>query len=159
SLPTSLVPCCVQTPPLRVNTHAAPVPELSCGPPTRAVLPSADSATELPCMAVPVLSLAISFEPCCVHTPPLRVHTHTAPMAALSCGPPTTAVLPSPDSATETPWPAAPTAPVPTSFSPCCIIVPPMRMNTHAAPMPASSSGPPVIAVFPSADTATASPC
>ena len=50
-MPTSLAPCWVQTPPLRVNTHAAPVLELSPHPPTMAVLPSPDSATEEPCSA------------------------------------------------------------------------------------------------------------
>ena len=33
-----------------MKTHAAPVPALSAGPPTIAVLPSADSATEKPCV-------------------------------------------------------------------------------------------------------------
>ena len=45
--PTSLLPCWVHTPPLRVNTHAAPARELSPGPPTTAVLPSADSANQV----------------------------------------------------------------------------------------------------------------
>src|SRR6202012_330681 len=43
--PVSLPPCWVQPPALRVNTHAAPLLLLSLSPPTRAVLPSADSAT------------------------------------------------------------------------------------------------------------------
>src|ERR1700750_2138218 len=38
----------------------------------------------------------------------------------LSRGPPTMAVLPLADSATEAPCSAFPTAPVPTSFGPCC---------------------------------------
>src|SRR5271169_1893573 len=31
------------------------------------------------------------------------------------------AVLPSPDNATDQPWPANPAAPVPTSLGPCCV--------------------------------------
>jgi hypothetical protein len=59
-------------------------------------------------------------------SPLLRVKTHTAPAPAapgtpLSLSPPTLAVLPSADSATEKPWSAFPTAPVPTSFGPCCV--------------------------------------
>src|SRR5450830_1504687 len=41
--PTSLVPCWVQTPALLVQTHAAPATLLSPGPPTMAVLPSAET--------------------------------------------------------------------------------------------------------------------
>ena len=42
----------VQTSPLRVWTQAAPVILSSVNAPTTAVLPSADSATERPCLAV-----------------------------------------------------------------------------------------------------------
>ena len=45
-VPTSFAPCWLQTPPLRVKTHAAPLNPLSRYPPTIAVLPSPDSATE-----------------------------------------------------------------------------------------------------------------
>src|SRR5262245_20579195 len=86
---TSLLPCCVQTPPLRVNTHAAPAAPrpngtdrshgLSPGPPTMAVLPSADNATDRPWRALPTASAPTSFLPCCVQTPPLRANTHAAP--------------------------------------------------------------------------------
>src|SRR5262249_61710974 len=47
-LPTSLLPCWLQTPPLRVNTQAAPVVLLSLGPPMIAVPPLAESATDIP---------------------------------------------------------------------------------------------------------------
>jgi hypothetical protein len=47
-VPTSLLPCWVQTPSLRVKTHAAPVSELSPRPPTMAVLPLRDTATDPP---------------------------------------------------------------------------------------------------------------
>ena len=50
------------------------------------------------------------------------------PGAQLSPGPPTMAVLPSADSATETPCPAFPTAPVPTSLLPCWVQTPPLRV-------------------------------
>src|SRR6516225_5687339 len=85
-LPTSLLPCWVQTPPLRVNTHAAPTPVLSSDPRTMEVLPSADSAPEVPwpagkgSLASPVPT---SLLPCWVQTPPLRVNTHAAPTAVL----------------------------------------------------------------------------
>ena len=73
------------------------------GPPTMAVLPSADSATERPCAAFPTASVPTSLLPCWVQTPPLRVKTHAAPVYELSPGPPTMAVLPSADSATDQP--------------------------------------------------------
>src|SRR6266550_8392387 len=123
--------CCVQILSLRVNTHAAPVAPrpkgaershgLSPGPPKIAVLPSADNATDMPWRALPTASLPASFLPCCVQTPPLRVKTHAAPVLPLSDHPPTMAVLPSEDSATDMPWRAFPTAPVPMSFLRCCV--------------------------------------
>src|SRR5260370_19860710 len=50
-----------EPPPLRVNTHAAPRPPLSLGPPTKTRLPSADSATEdmdFPTAPMPASSLS-----------------------------------------------------------------------------------------------------
>src|SRR5262249_36358695 len=153
--------CCVQTPPLRVNTHAAPVAprpkgacrshRLSPGPPTIAVFPSEDNATDVPWRALPPASLPTSFLPCCVQTPPLRVNTHAAPVLLLSDHPPTMAVLPSAESATDMPWRSFPTAPVPTSFLPCWLQALPLRVNTHAP----SASHPPMMAVLPSAESAT----
>src|SRR5262245_56502265 len=138
--------CCVQTPPLRVNTHAAPAAPrptgtdrshgLSPGPPTKAVFPSADKATDMPWRALPTASLPTSFLPCCVQTPPLRVNTHAAPVLLLSDQPPTMAVLPSADSATDIPWRAFPTAPVPMSFLPCCPQALPLQVNTPAPSVP-----------------------
>ena len=74
--PTSMSPCWLHAPPLRVNTHTAPL--LMCtvvfvsdvsspGPPTIAVLPSPDSATEKPCWEVTPLG-STSLPPCCVHS-------------------------------------------------------------------------------------------
>src|SRR5262249_21141587 len=118
--------CCVQTPPLRVNTHAAPAAPrpngtdrshgVSPGPPTKAVFPPADKATDMLGRALPIASLPTSFLPCCAQIPPLRVNAHAAPVLLLSDQPPTMAVLPSADSATDIPWRAFPTAPVPMSF-------------------------------------------
>jgi hypothetical protein len=89
-----------------------------------AVLPSADSATEMPCWAFPIAPVPTSLIPWWLQTPLLWVKTQVAPTPVpaleLSSGPPTMAVLPSPDSATETPCWAFPTAPAPTSFDPCC---------------------------------------
>src|SRR5262245_36430777 len=153
SVPTSLLPCCVQVATglteepvvLRVNTHAAPMKPLSDVPPTMAVLPSPDSATDEPWpIRGPAPPVPTSFA-CCTHSttlPPsvktvLRANTQAAPFSLLSESPPTMAVLPSPDSATEVPCPAVPTALLPMSFGPCThATVPGVRANTHAAPMP-----------------------
>ncbi len=131
SVPTSLPPCCDHTPPLRVKTHAAPW-EPSSGPPTIAVLPSAEIATELPCRAAPTAPAPTSLVPCCDHTPALRVKIHAAPVAPLSVGPPTMAVFPSAEIATEAPIWAAPATSVPTSLLPCwtnCAAAPCARTN------------------------------
>src|SRR6516165_8493231 len=142
----------------RTNTQAAPTPRLSEFPPTIAVL--SDSATEAPCWAPPPAApVPTSLLPCWVHTPPLRVNTHAAPVALLSVCPPTIAVLPSADSAAETPcWTKLPTAPLPTSLLPCWVHTPPLRVNTHAAPALLLSPHPPTSAVFPAADSAAEAP-
>ena len=93
-----------------------------------AVLPSADSATEEPCPALPTAPVPTSLLRCWVQTPLLRVKTHAAPVFQLSKGPPTMAVLPSADSATEAPCLALPTAPLPTSLLPCWVQTPPLRV-------------------------------
>jgi hypothetical protein len=95
-VPTNLPPCWLQVLPLLVYTQAAPRPPLSDGPPTIAVLPSADRETEIPCCAPPTLPVPTSFEPCCtlgkgvgvtvklvalVAEPP-AVLTETAPVTA-----------------------------------------------------------------------------
>ena len=87
--PTSFSPCWVQADPERVNTHAAPTPPLSAGPPINAVSPSAESATLLPNSPFPVSPLPslaqlpvqspTSFSPCWVQVDPERVNTHAAP--------------------------------------------------------------------------------
>src|SRR5262245_35537548 len=102
-VPTSLDPCWVHTPPLLVQNHAAPADPLSSYPPTMAALPSAERDTKMPCPADPTASVPTSLDPCWVQTPPLRVQTHTAPQSPLSASPPTMAVLPAADSATEYP--------------------------------------------------------
>ena len=156
-MPTSFLPCCVQLAPLRANTHAAPVLLLSDHPPTMAVLPSADSAIDMPWRAFPTAPVPMSFLPCCVQTLPLRVNTHTPSVLH----PPTMAVLPSAETATHIPWPggnAASPAPLPTSLLPCCVQPSLLRVKTHAAPVVRLSLGPPTMAVLPSADTATDAP-
>src|SRR5262249_27107263 len=150
-VPTSLFPCWLHTPPLRVNTHAAPALLLSPDPPTMAVLPSADSATEVPWKTwFPTAPVPTSLLPCWLHTPLLRLTTHAAPTPdeeqgelELPHGPPTIAVLPLADSATELPCWALPTTPVPTSLLPCWLHTPPLRVNTHAAPTGKLSAFPP----------------
>src|SRR3954454_5496156 len=144
-----------------------------------AVLPSPESATEVPCSAVPTglgptAPVPTSFAPCCVHAATglsdgplkLRVNTHAAPTWLLSKAPPRMAVLPSADNVTERPCMAVPTASLPTSFGPCCThstTVPPrvktsLRAKTQAAPTPLLSPGAPSMAVLPSADRVT-TPC
>src|SRR5258708_5313669 len=44
-----------------------------------AMLPSADSATDMPWRALPTAPVLTSLLPCCIQTPPLRVNTHAAP--------------------------------------------------------------------------------
>src|SRR5450759_206664 len=157
-VPTSLLPCCVHTPPERVHTHAAPAALLSPCPPTMAVLPSEEREIDWPCAALPTAPVPTSLLPCCVHTPPERVNTHAAPAVPLSKDPPTMAVLPSEEMETEEPCRAAPTAPVPTSLLPCCVHTPPERVHTHAAPAPLLSKYPPTMAVLPSNERETEVP-
>ena len=185
-----LRPCWVQTPPLRVNTHAAPVlavvvgpahdrgvavggqrdREALCGdlrprrcrpassllgpdaaaagehprrasfplspdPPTIAVLPSADSATERALRGVSDRAGADQLRPCWVQTPPLRVNTHAAPAVELSAWPPTMRGVAVGRTARRRALPGVPTARVPTSFDPCWVQTPPLRVKTHAAPV------------------------
>jgi hypothetical protein len=66
SVPTSLLPCWVQTPLLRVKTQAAPVYEPSADPPTMAVLPSPDNAMDAPWLAPPTAAVPTSLLPCWV---------------------------------------------------------------------------------------------
>src|SRR5262249_20631615 len=145
--------------PLRTKIHAAPTAELSAEPPTMAVLPSADNATEVPWPAAPPAAVPTNFEPCCVHVEPLRTKIHAAPALASSEEPPTMAVLPPAESATARPCSAAPPAPLPISFDPCCVHVAPLRVNTHVAPVLPSSKWPPTSAVLPSDDSDTDAPC
>jgi hypothetical protein len=70
-----------------------------------------------------------------------------------------TAVFPSEERETELAWRGVPLAPFPMSLSPCWLQAPPARVNTHAAPSPVLSFGPPTIAVFPSVEIETDSPC
>src|ERR1043166_2029175 len=158
-VPTSFAPCWPHTLPVRLYTQAAPSPESSRLPPTTAVFPSADSETDSPCSAAPTAPVPTSFAPCWLHTPAVRVNTHAAPAFALSKFPPTTAVFPSADSATASPCCANPTAPVPTSFVPCWLHTPALRVKIHAAPRLLLSPYPPTTAVFPSADSETDTPC
>jgi integrase len=58
-------------------------------------LPSAESATDEPCADFPTAPLPTSLPPCCVHTPLVRVKTHTAPAPLLSLPPPMTGASPS----------------------------------------------------------------
>ena len=70
------------------------------------VWPSPDSATEDPSLATPELPAPTSLAPNWVQAVPIRVNTHAAPRKELSSRPPTSAVLPSAESATDWshPW-------------------------------------------------------
>src|SRR6187551_2736331 len=68
------------------------------------------------------------------------------------------AVLPSAESATAPPcWAPQHHVVVPTSLLPCWVHTAPLRVNTQAPPA-LLSSVPPISAVLPSADNATAAP-
>src|SRR5208282_4323952 len=106
-----------------------------------AVFPSAESDTEKPWFAAPIAPVPTSFA-CWFHIPPERAYTHAAPTPLSSPKPPTMAMFPSAESEVELPSPAAPIAPVPTSFA-CWLHVAPERVKTHAAPAPPLSLEPP----------------
>jgi hypothetical protein len=114
-----LAPCWVQTPPERVNTHAAPRKPLSARPPISAVWPSADSAALMPYVPAPLSSIAVSLAPCWLQRPPERVNTHAAPTPPASLKPPTSAVSPSADSAALKPKRPRPDMPLLVSLAPC----------------------------------------
>src|SRR5260370_444503 len=116
-----------------MNIHAAPVEVLSAAPPTAAVFPSADSPTDHPCSALPTAPAPTRLAPCGLKTPERGVTPHAAPMSLLSPAAPGRAVLPSAESAPEY-WCPGPTSPVPTSFAPCWLHPPPLRVKTQAAP-------------------------
>src|SRR5260370_35475047 len=119
---TSLSPCWVQRPSLRVKTHAAPAAPrpkgtdrshgLSPGPPTIAVLPSPDNATDMPWWALPTAPVPTSFLPCCGHRPPLRGKTHAARILPLPDNPPPTAAWPPAGRCTALLWPVVPPCPL-----------------------------------------------
>ena len=158
-VPTSLAPCWVQTPPLRVQTHAAPAQPLSptlrrwrccrrrrgtrnslarrsprrrCRP---AWLPAGSrrlrSASRPTRPQRHSSSLALRRWPCCRR----RRGTRSSLVGAF------------------------PTAPVPTSLAPCWVQTPPLRVQTHAAPASPLSQRPPTMAVLPSAERETDWPC
>src|SRR6266511_5465060 len=99
--PVSLPPSCGQLFPERVNVQTAPFPYVpttrrvsSPGPPTRAVLPSAESATRAPKRTSgPFPPFAFSLVP--THVPPPRFRK----IQAASLPVPTRTVFPSADSA------------------------------------------------------------
>ncbi len=157
--PTSFVPSCFQIPCARVKIQTAPALALSPEPATRATFPNPERATDLPRRESPTRPVPTSREPCCVQTPAERVKTQAAPRFAPSAGPPTSAVFPSPEIATDCPWLASPEVPVPTSLGPCCSQTPWERAKTQAAPVAASAFGAPEMSVSPSAEIATAYPC
>src|ERR1700740_3514900 len=122
------------------------------------MLPSDERATLKPNRPRPLSLAPVSFGPCWLQVGPERVNTHAAPMRVSSPSPPTSAVLPSDESATLWPNSPSPLSSPPVSFEPCWLQVAPERVNTHAAPMPLSSRKPPIRAVLPAEDTVTLNP-
>src|SRR5258708_23340362 len=123
------------------------------------VFPSPEIATDHPWCPIPTPPEPTSLGPCWLHTLPLRVYTHAAPVWLLSRYPPTIAVFPSAEIATEYPWfMFGPTPSLPTSLCPCCVHTAADCVKTHAAPVPLLSALPPMIIVVPSAETATPVP-
>ena len=168
-----------------MNGHAAPTPLLSPGPPINAV-PAAvpDSAEEsatvapnlpgnLPSPGSSLTSPApVSLDPCWVQVEPEPVYVHAAPTSLLSPGAPSSAVLAAPDEA-EASATLAPNSPgcsslLISSFSffafsgsaslACWVHISDELVNTHAAPVPLLSPGPPSSAVLPSPESATPAP-
>src|SRR5262245_55697699 len=114
------------------------MPALSPDPPMIAVLPSAESATEVPCLAAPTAPEPTSFDPNCVQLLPLRFQIQVAPRLLPSLGAPTRTVLTSPR-ATACPWPSSPPSaspPEPTSLPPCCVHDTPCPDQVQNAPLP-----------------------
>jgi hypothetical protein len=146
---TSFAPCWFQAEPERVNTHAAPLLALSLRPPTSAVPPSAESATLEPKAALPAAPLPVSLLPCWLQVEPERVKIHAAPLFPSSPEPPTSAVVPSAESATLNPNRPGPVSPPPVSLSPCGMSAP----TAASARLPLVPAGP---AVPPAASTSAA---
>src|SRR5438045_3551493 len=99
----------------------------------------------------------MSGAPCLLHTPPLLIQTN-APSSA-----PMSAVLPSAERDTDRPWSSGVGVPDATNLVPCWVHIPPLLVQTQAAPGVELSKRlpslyPPTIAVFPSAERATAFP-
>jgi hypothetical protein len=120
------------------------------------VAPSPDSPTLVPKELLPFSSDGVSFA-CCVHVPPERAKVQAVPWPELSFGAPIRAIVPSPESETLVPNAPEFVSPLPVSFA-CCVQVPPERWKIQAAPTPLESSGPPISAVLPSAESETLKP-
>jgi hypothetical protein len=120
--------CWLQITPEAVKIYAAPAPEFLRNAPTSAVLPLLDSATDEPKASVAAPSEAVNVD-CWVQAVPERVKTHAAPML-FPCPDPTSAMFPSPDSATETPRLKTPGA----LSSDCWLQVPFESEKVYAAP-------------------------
>src|SRR5215212_1197777 len=109
---TSFGPDCSHCAPLRSNDHAAPRALSSVHAPRSAVSPDPSSATAPPKLPAPTSSEGASFEPACLHLDLPRSNNHAPPIPPASSGAPTSAVSPSPDSATLVPKaPAIPGCP------------------------------------------------
>ncbi len=98
-----------------MNIHVAPIPPLSLDPPIAIVSESSDTATDDPCLELPIFPVPINIS-CCDHTSSVLIKTHVAPIPPLLSGPEETMVDPSRDIEIENPCLASPIAPVPTSF-------------------------------------------
>src|SRR5262245_61530978 len=104
-------------------------------------------------MGVPFAAVATNREPFAG-----LANAQTAPIDWLSSMPPIRAVWPLAESASLKPNAPAPISPLPVSFDPRWVQAVPVRANTHAAPVSALSTWPPMSASVPSPDKATVLP-
>src|SRR5262249_39706278 len=102
--------------------------------------------------------MPVSLPPCCVQVLPERPKIQTAPTPAESWGPPTMAVLPSPERPTLLPCAGRPEPLLPTSLA-CWVHTPVLRVKIQAAPFWLLSAYPPTITVLPSPEMPTEVPC
>src|SRR5262249_46223457 len=120
----------------KVNAHAAPSPSgsMSQGAPMSAVEASAERDTDHPNSAFPAPSAGSATLCDAVQLAPERSRSQAAPAVALSLGPPTSAVVPSPERAIAEPkFPLPISSAGPVSFC-VSVQVEPERVKAQTAP-------------------------
>ena len=160
-MPTSLVPCWVQTPPLLVQTHAAPAKLLSLGPSDDGRVAVGGEGHGIALSSAPhgaradQLGALLGPDAAAPRPDPRGPGDYCCRAV-----PPTMAVLPSAERDTEKPWSASiPRRPSRPAWFPAGSRRLPLLVQTHAAPAKLLSPGPPTMAVLPSAERDTEKPC